>query len=129
MLGTPRPASRSEARPRTKKEHTFYTFVRGRYEQQGSCLILIGVARIGVASNLFRHWLVRTVTTSGLVTHFACPQGGLLWFGQQSNSTFWTYGSAINVPENFVSKVKAVCGLSRNSNWGRLSKNCYLCYS
>jgi hypothetical protein len=31
------------------------------------------------------------------VTHFACPHAGLLWFGQQSNSTFWTYGLAINI--------------------------------
>ena len=36
MLGTPLSARRPEERPRTKKEHTFYTFVRGRFEQQGS---------------------------------------------------------------------------------------------
>jgi hypothetical protein len=44
MLGTPLSAHRPEERPRTKKEHTFYTFVRGRYGQQGSWLSLIGVA-------------------------------------------------------------------------------------
>jgi hypothetical protein len=65
MLGTL--ARRPEERPRTKKEHTFYTFVRDRFEQQGNWLILIGVA-----SNPFRHWLVCIATTSGLVTHFAC---------------------------------------------------------
>jgi hypothetical protein len=83
MLGTPLSAHRPEERPRTKKEHTFYTFVRDRFEQQGSWLIFIGVA-----SSPFRHWLVCTVTTSGLVTHFACPHGRLLCIGQQSNSTF-----------------------------------------
>jgi hypothetical protein len=36
MLGTPLSAHRPEERSRTKKEHTFYTFVRGRFEQQGS---------------------------------------------------------------------------------------------
>ena len=36
ILGTPLSAHRPEERPRTKKEHTFYTFVRGRFEQQGS---------------------------------------------------------------------------------------------
>ena len=36
LLGTPLSARRPEERPRTKKEHTFYTFVRGRFEQQGS---------------------------------------------------------------------------------------------
>ena len=56
-----------------RKNTLFNTVVRGRYEQQGSCLILIGVA-----SNLSRHWLVILVTISGLVTHFACPHGGLL---------------------------------------------------
>jgi hypothetical protein len=36
MLGTLLSALRPEERPRTKKEHTFDTFVRGRFEQQGS---------------------------------------------------------------------------------------------
>jgi hypothetical protein len=73
MLGTLLSARRPEERPRTKKEHTFYTFVRGRFGQQGSWLIFIGVG-----SNLFRHWLVCIVTTStsGLVTHFACSMVG-----------------------------------------------------
>ena len=36
MLGTPLSAHRPEKIPRTKKEHTFYIFLRGRFEQQGS---------------------------------------------------------------------------------------------
>jgi hypothetical protein len=33
MLGNPLSACRPEERPRTKKEHTFYTFVKARYRQ------------------------------------------------------------------------------------------------
>ena len=58
--------------PNKERTHFLY-LVRGRFRQQGSWLILIGVA-----SNPFRHWLVCIVTTSGLVTHFVCPHGGLL---------------------------------------------------
>ena len=36
MLGNPLSARRLEERPRTKREHTFYTFVRGRFRHQGS---------------------------------------------------------------------------------------------
>jgi hypothetical protein len=36
MLGNPLSAHRPEERPRTKKEHTFYYFVRARYRHQGS---------------------------------------------------------------------------------------------
>jgi hypothetical protein len=39
ILGTPPLRTQAREEPRRKKEHTFYTFVRGRYEQQGSCLI------------------------------------------------------------------------------------------
>jgi hypothetical protein len=109
----------TQARGETQnKERTYFLYlVRGWFGQQGSWLILIGVA-----SNFFRHWLVCIVTTSGLVTHFSCPHGGLLWFGQQSSSTFWTYGSAINVTAinvTAINKVRGVCGFfSQNSVWG-----------
>jgi hypothetical protein len=52
MLGTLLSGCRPEERPRRKKEHTFYAFVRGGFGHQGIWLILIGVAK-----NLFRHWL------------------------------------------------------------------------
>ena len=56
-----------QARGETQnKQRTHFLYlVRGRFRQQGSWLILIGVA-----SNLFRHWLICIVTTFGLVTHF-----------------------------------------------------------
>jgi hypothetical protein len=94
----------TQARGETQnKERTHFLYlVRDKFEQQGSWLILICVA-----SNLFRNLLVCLVTTFGLVTHFACPHSGLLWFGQQSNSTFWIYGPAINVTA--IDKVRAVC--------------------
>jgi hypothetical protein len=46
---------------------------------------------------------------------------------QQSSSTFSTYGSAINVTainimENPSDKVRAVCGFSQNSVWGRVGE-------
>jgi hypothetical protein len=53
------------------KEITHFLYFCKGFGQQGSWLILIGVA-----SNLFRHWLVCIVTISGLVTHFACPMVG-----------------------------------------------------
>jgi hypothetical protein len=56
------------------KERTHFLYlVWGRFRQQGSWLIFIGVA-----SNLFWHWFVCIVTAFGLVTHFVCPHGGLL---------------------------------------------------
>jgi hypothetical protein len=58
----------------------------------------------------------------------------LLWWvimiGQQSSSTFWTYGSAsnatainvtaINITGNCSDNVRTVCGFSQNSVWGRV---------
>jgi hypothetical protein len=68
------PLSRQARGETQNKERTHFLFLlRGKFGQQGSCLILIGVA-----SNPFRHWLVCIVTTFGLVTHFVCPHAGLL---------------------------------------------------
>jgi hypothetical protein len=49
---SPPSARRQEERPPNKERTQFLYFVRGRLRQQDRWLILIGVA-----SNLFRHWL------------------------------------------------------------------------
>ena len=60
------------------------------------------------------------------MTHFVCPHGGLLWFGQQSNSTFWTYGSVTGITVTgilairsgwFVVFVRIQCGV-----WWRVGR-------
>ena len=73
QAGDPPLSTQARGETENKERRHFLYLVRGRFGQQGSWLILIGVA-----SNLFRHWLVCIVTTFGLVTHFACPHGGLL---------------------------------------------------